>query len=76
LRVLPVEQCSGGLHRDRRDLVVGGEVGDDVCEGPVKGALAVEGTLELKKGAVTLVGDLLAQRKRFLAAHRVVSGEK
>jgi hypothetical protein len=56
--------------------VVGGEVGDDVCEGPVKGALAVEGTLELKKGAVTLVGDLLAQRKRFLAAHRVVSGEK
>ena len=53
-------------------LVLGGEVRHDVGEGSVEGALAVEGTLELQEGAVPLVGGLLGQRERLLAAHRVV----
>ena len=44
----------------------------DVGEGSVEGALTVEGALELQEGAVPLVGGLLGQRERLLAAHRVV----
>ena len=44
----------------------------DVGECSVEGALAVEGALELQEGAVPLVGGLLGQRERLLAAHRMV----
>ena len=44
----------------------------DVGEGAVECALSVEGALELQEGAVPLVGGLLGQRERLLAAHRVV----
>ena len=54
------------------DLMLRGEVRDDVCECAVERALSVEGALELQEGAVPLVGRLLGQGERLLAAHRVV----
>ena len=55
------------------DLMLRGEVGDDVGEGAVECALSVEGALELQEGAVPLVRRLLGQGERLLAPHRVIS---
>ena len=47
-------------------------MGNDGGESAAKGALTVEGALELEVRAVPLVLGLCAQRVRLLATHRVV----
>lgn len=69
----PVEQRSRGLHRDRRDLVFGFEMRNDISQRPVESALPVKRAFQLEVGAVPFVGVLFCQGKCQFAAHGMVS---
>ena len=68
-----VEQRARWLNRDRGDGVLGGEMGDHIGEGAVKGALSVKGALELQEWTVSFVRAFFRQSEGFAAAHGMVA---